>query len=205
MITTVFSVLRINLYWMTWNLYLAFIPLALSLVLFRSQRPHSWFWYLQLLVFIAFLPNAPYLVTDLIHLNDFIHITNSVWIILLIVLPLYLLFIFAGFEAYVLSLINMGDYLQRMGWGRWIFRAELFVNSLCAIGVYLGRFLRFNSWNFITKTNSLANSIIEVLLSFRQLLIIAVIFVVLSGLYWLMKQVSMKIIRQNSIIAATNK
>lgn len=205
MITTVFSVLRINLYWMTWNLYLAFIPLALSLVLFRSQRPRSWFWYLQLLVFIAFLPNAPYLVTDLIHLNDFIHMTNSVWIILLIVFPSYLLFILAGFEAYVLSLINMGDYLQRMGWGKWIFRAELFVNSLCAVGVYLGRFLRFNSWNFITKHNSLANSIIEVLLSFRQLLIIAVIFVVLSGLYWLMKQVNMKLFRQNSIISATNK
>jgi uncharacterized membrane protein len=52
LITTVFHVLQVNLRWMTWNLFLAFIPLALSVWLFRRQRSGSWVWWLGFLSFL---------------------------------------------------------------------------------------------------------------------------------------------------------
>ncbi len=206
MTTRILSALQFNIYWLSWNLYLAFVPLALSILLFRGGQPRSWSWWLIFLMFLAFLPNAPYLLTDTIHLIDLLHMTNSMWIIILILIPVYLLFILAGFEAYVLSLINQGYYLNRMGWGRWIIWAELLTHALCAVGIYLGRFLRFNSWDFINRPHALAFSIIGVLGSKRRLLIIAVSFVVVSGLYWIMKQASLRIIAQmRSLQVATTR
>ena len=46
LIATVIQVLQVNMRWMTWNLFLAFIPLALSVWLFRSKRGGSWVWWL---------------------------------------------------------------------------------------------------------------------------------------------------------------
>lgn len=43
LIATVIQVLQVNIRWMTWNLFLAFIPLALSVWLFRSKRGQSGF------------------------------------------------------------------------------------------------------------------------------------------------------------------
>lgn len=188
----VLSLLRLQTYWLSWNLYLAFVPLVLSVLLFRSRGSRSWLWWLQLLGFFAFLPNAPYLLTDVIHLNVFFQIHNALWLILLVVIPVYLLLIIAGFESYVLSLINLGYYLKRIGRDRWILTAELLTHFLCAIGVYLGRFARLNSWYLITKPQSLLRST-NTLLSFDSLRIIAITFVVLASLYWIMKQVNLKI------------
>ena len=54
LITRVVQVLRINFSWMTWNLFLAFIPLVLSIWLFRTRLRRSWLWWLGFLVFYAF-------------------------------------------------------------------------------------------------------------------------------------------------------
>ncbi len=183
-----------NCRWMSWNLFLAFVPLALSVWLFRRKRGRSLLWWLGLLVFFAFLPNAPYVLTDVIHLIDQIRRINSVWIITLFVIPVYLLFIVSGFEAYVLSLINLGYYLNRLGLGRWILGAELLTHALSAVGIYLGRFLRFNSWDFITAPDALATSVLEDLVGKRPLVINGLTFAVVAGLYWMMKRVSLALI-----------
>ena len=71
--------------WIIWNLFLAFIPLGLSFWLFRWQtKSRSLLWWIGLIVFIAFLPNAPYLLTDIIHLIEAIRAGYSAWIINLI-------------------------------------------------------------------------------------------------------------------------
>lgn len=207
LITTIWHVLRSHIRWMSWNLFLAFVPLALSVWLFRSKRQRSVLWWLVFLVFFAFLPNAPYVLTDVIHLIESIRRTNSVWTITLVVIPMYVLFILAGFEAYVLSLINLGYYLNQLGWGRWILGAELLTHALNAIGVYLGRFQRFNSWDFITQPDTLATSLVEDLMGKLPLVIIAITFVVVAALYWILKQVSLGIIlqRRRALANSTNK
>ena len=264
-ITAAWGVLHSNMPRIAWNLFLAFLPWALSVWLFRERRSrsHLWWialllvamflpkfpsilrhmihflrdertnyvvwtitlvlialdfwlmgqqrsrtlhWWLGFLIFIAFLPNAPYVLTDVIHLIDDIRLNNySVWIITLVLIPQYLLFIGGGFEAYVLSLINLGEYLKRQGWGKCILWVELAIHALSAVGIYLGRFLRFNSWDFVTQPKVLAHSVVDDLADKRPVLVIAITFVVITGLYWLMKQVSLGIIERQARIAAKQR
>ncbi|HEY9606874.1 MAG TPA: DUF1361 domain-containing protein [Allocoleopsis sp.] len=178
--------------WIVWNLFLAFIPLALSVWLFRKQfRSRSIVWWVAFLVFIAFLPNAPYLLTDIIHLIDAIRSDYSAWVITLVILPPHLLAIVAGFEAYVLSLINLGYYLHRQGLSRFILPVELITHVLCAVGVYLGRFPRLNSWDFVTQPDAVAKVTLDNLTSKRPVLVMAITFAIITVLYWVMKQVTL--------------
>ena len=203
LITRVVQVFKINIGWMSWNLFLAFIPLALSLWLFRTQRGRSWVWWLGFLVFYAFLPNAPYLLTDVSHLINDIRTIPSVWIITLILIPLYLLVILAGFEAYVISLINLRHYLRRIGKSQWILWVELITHALCAVGVFWGRFLRFNSWDLITAPDALLTKGADEILGKQPLVIIAITFGILTGLYWIMKRVTLGLVRQRRNRIAT--
>ena len=178
--------------WIVWNLFLAFIPLILSFWLFlRRSNRRSLMWWIAFITFIAFLPNAPYLLTDIIHLIEAIRANYSIWITTLIFIPLHLLAILAGWEAYVVSLINQSHYLKKHGAGKYVFLSELLTHALCAVGIFLGRFRRFNSWDFVTKPDVLFVSTISDLTAKKPLLVIAITFVVLSILYWLTKQITL--------------
>ena len=196
LITTVLQVLQVNMRWMTWNLFLAFIPVALSVWLFRNKRGGSWVWWLGFLSFYAFLPNAPYLLTDVIHLIDDIRRVQSIWMITLVLIPVYFVVIFGGFEAYVISLINLGYYLHRTGKSQWIFPVELITHALSAVGIYWGRFLRFNSWDFITQPDAIITKGVEEILGKQPLIIIAITFVILWGLYCFMKRITLAFVNK---------
>jgi uncharacterized membrane protein len=185
-----------NLDWMSWNLFLALIPLGLSIWLFRRTRPHTVRWWIGALIFIAFLPNAPYILTDVIHLIEDVRRYPSVYLITLVVLPSYLIFFFIGFEAYVLSLINLGHYLSNQGRKHWILPTEFLVHGLSALGIYLGRFQRFNSWDLVTQPHNLASDILHDLAMKRPLVVIAVTFVVIASLYFPMKWISLSFLGQ---------
>jgi uncharacterized membrane protein len=174
---------------MVWNSFLAFIPLVLSFFLFRFSQNRSLFWWVIFLTFIAFLPNAPYVLTDVIHLIDLIRYGFSVWIITLILIPQYTLFILSGFMAYVISVMNLGVYLEKQGLKKYILSSELIIHILSAIGIYLGRFQRFNSWDFVTRPIFLLKSTIEDLANKEPILVIIITTVVIGSLYWLAKQV----------------
>lgn len=181
----------------SWNLFLGLIPLALSYWLFKFAPRRTLLWWITALIFIAFLPNAPYVLTDVIHLVRDIRYHSSIWLITLVLLPQYFLFIFIGVEAYVLSIINLGDYLRRVGWRRYILPTELFIHFLSAIGIYLGRFKRFNSWDIVTNLDSLTNTVLDDLLRKWPLLVILITFAILTTLYWLMKQVTLGVIERS--------
>jgi uncharacterized membrane protein len=239
-----------NVRWMSWNLFLALVPLALSFWLFRKPRSRWLLWctgillgatflpstrhvfsYLKHLVqdvgktyvlgaiaitlalmavdiwvlqqrgvrslrwwggffwFIAFLPNAPYVLTDIIHLIEQIKEGNSVWTVTLALIPQYLLFMLVGFGAYVLSVMNLSYYLKQQGWSKFILATEITIHGLSAIGIYLGRFIRFNTWDIVTNPDALVNTIMNDLIGKRPVLVMVVTFVVIAVLYWVMKQV----------------
>ncbi|HEY9750567.1 MAG TPA: DUF1361 domain-containing protein [Allocoleopsis sp.] len=188
------QVLHRNSHWMAWNLFLALIPLALSVWLFRTGRKPLILWWVGLLVFVAFLPNAPYVLTDIIHLIYDIREGFSEWIVTLVLVPQYILFILAGFGAYVLSLINLGYYLNQRQRHRYVLWVELALHGLSAIGIYLGRFLRFNSWDLVTRLDSIAGTVVDDLAAKRPALVIFVTFVIITGLYWLLKEVILGLI-----------
>ncbi|WP_319423624.1 DUF1361 domain-containing protein [Pleurocapsa sp. FMAR1] len=178
--------------WIVWNLFLAFIPLFLSFWLFlRRTKKRSLLWWIGFVAFICFLPNASYLLTDIIHLIAAIRAGYSIWITTLIFIPLHLLAIALGWEAYVVSLINQGFYLKKQGAGRFIFSSELITHALSAVGIFMGRFLRFNSWDLLTKPHILLASTVDDLTTKKPLLVIAITFIVLTILYWLTKQVTL--------------
>lgn len=178
--------------WIVWNLFLAFIPLILSFWLFlRRSKKRSFLWWVGYIIFITFLPNAPYLLTDIIHLIEAIRAGYSIWITTLIFIPLHFLAILAGWEAYVISLINQSHYLKKHGARKFVFSSELITHALCAVGIFLGRFRRFNSWDLVTKPDVLLVSTISDLSAKKPLLVIAITFVILSILYWLTKQITL--------------
>ena len=181
--------------WIAWNLFLAFIPLALSFWLFRRRKKsRSSLWWLGLIVFIAFLPNAPYLLTDIIHLIEAIRAGYSIWITTLIFIPLHLFAILIGWEAYVISLINQSHYLKQYNAKKFVVFSEIITHVLCAIGIYLGRFIRFNSWDLITQPNIIFISTIDNLTTRKPLLVIFITFIILTVFYWFTKQINLGLV-----------
>lgn len=183
--------------WIIWNLFLAFIPLCLSFFLFRRKNSNrSWIWWIILIIFIAFLPNAPYLLTDIIHLIRATRAGYSVWIITLVFIPLHVFAIIVGFQAYVISLINQGYYLAKQGAKKWIIPSEFLMHFLCAIGVYLGRFERFNSWDLVTQPDVIMFETLNDLTAKKPLLVMIITFVIISLVYLIMKQITLGLILQ---------
>jgi uncharacterized membrane protein len=178
-----------------WNLFLAFIPLVFSILLFKKSQSRSLVWWVGLIIFMAFLPNAPYVLTDTIHLIEIIDRGYSMSIVTLAIIPQYFIFIFAGVEAYVISLMYLHDYLQKQLQPKYIVAIELTIHFLCAIGIYLGRFQRFNSWDFVSQPMFLIKTTIHTLLGGWQIVAIAICFLVLVPLSWIVKQVNLSLLR----------
>jgi uncharacterized membrane protein len=178
---------------MAWNSFLAFIPLVLSLWLFRGRGRRSPLWWAMAGVWLAFLPNAPYILTDIIHLVHDVRRIHSIWIITLIVVPQYFLFMAFGLQAYSISVMNLGHYLQRQGLGRWICPAEVVIHGLCAVGIYLGRFPRFNSWDLVLAPHSVVLGLVHSMTQPRSLGIMVVTFTVLALVYSLTKALNLAI------------
>ena len=144
------ALVRSNRFWMTWNLLLAAVPALLALVLFARAHRRTAGWWVGVVVFTLFLPNAPYVVTDLIHLRGDAAQVGSDGVVVAGVLPLYGAFITTGLLFYVLctELIVREVRTVRPQAARW--QVEAGTHLMCAIGIMLGRVARLNSWDTVT-------------------------------------------------------
>lgn len=175
-----------------WLIVVLIVTAILGTLGLQRQTPKPWLWWLGFVTFIVFLPNAPYVLTDIIHL---IQATSSgkipTWVVALVFIPMHLAAILIGFEAYVLSLLNLAYYLKQHGAKTWILPTELVIHGLCALGIYLGRFNRLNSWELVTAPGSVLLETLDTLTSKRPLAVIMVTFIILTGFYWIMKQITL--------------
>jgi uncharacterized membrane protein len=145
--------------WMAWNLVLAVVPLALAAALFRPRVRRTGLWWAGVVTFVAFLPNAAYVITDVVHLFDDIRGTSSDLVLLGIHLPLYLVFFTVGFGSYVAALELTRRYTRAEAPGaRWSV-VELGLHVLCAAGIYLGRVVRLNSWEILTRPRAVITGV----------------------------------------------
>jgi uncharacterized membrane protein len=133
---------------LVWNLFLAWIPVALALWLEERDRRRpgkDWRFWSAAFAWLMFFPNAPYILTDLRHLKL---ATKLQWWTDLIII---LLFALTGLVLAFLSLHRMHALVsRRRGWlVGWAF--VLAVAFLTGFGVYLGRFERWNSWDVIVR------------------------------------------------------
>jgi len=181
--------------WIIWNLFLAFIPFALSFWLYRRRSTsRTLLWWVAFAVFFAFLPNAPYLLTDIIHLIRATRSGYSALVLTLIFIPLHLFAILSGFEMYVISLLNQGHYLKRIGLEKYIIGSEIATHALCAVGVYMGRFRRFNSWDLVSDPANVLLITLDDLTHKRPAIVIVISFIGLTVLYWIAKQITLGLV-----------
>jgi uncharacterized membrane protein len=169
-----------NVGWMGWNLVLALIPLGLARFLFGHRPRPVWLLWAGGAVFVAFLPNAPYVLTDVLHLPvELSAMENRPWLAAAL-LAQYGCLVGAGFVAYVLSLVRLERWLAGRGVSRRaVLGIDLSLHALCAVGILLGRVFRFNSWDLVTDPRGLAGTL--TMPAPRTVAVLVVLFVVLAG------------------------
>jgi uncharacterized membrane protein len=145
-----------------WNLFLAWIPYGMSLLAaaLRTTGPKVWPVLLILgLGWLAFFPNAPYLVTDFYHLGW--RPPVPFWYDI----GLITVFAFTGCFLAIASLRAMHNLVEQyLGkFVGWVF--TLFALAMGALGVYLGRFGRWNSWDLLVHPRTLLSELATQLLN----------------------------------------
>ncbi len=132
---------------------LAMVPLAIAALLFRRSGKRGPIWWAGVVLFVLFLPNAAYPLTDILHFVAKVRQRPYLpsWAISLIVMPQYFLYIGASFLAYAVSLRLCGQYLRRTGFAKLVVPVELLLHASTAVGVYLGRAIRMDSWDALTN------------------------------------------------------
>ncbi len=139
---------------LVWNLFLAIIPFAITTYLVSQPQLSRLRLTLWFCIWLLFLPNAPYIVTDLMHLQWDNH--GYLWLDVLVVTS----FAWNGLILCFMSLLDMHDLLRKRSSERLAFWSIIIVLFLCGFGIYLGRFLRWNSWDIIQHPDLLIKDIV---------------------------------------------
>lgn len=148
-----------------WNLFLAWVPwvVARSLPVGPGRLRAVTFWGL-LAVWLPFFPNAPYLLTDLVHLKA--RAPVPLWFDVLFLAS----FAWAGCVLGWDSLRRVHAALDARVGPRAANLVVLTSVLLCGVGVFLGRFERLNSWDVVTDPAQVALTTADALLEPRALL-----------------------------------
>ena len=185
-VAVIFDLVRVdlwgttNLLYLIWNLFLAWIPYIISSCFIQKNTPVNHFISFFIL-WLLFFPNAPYLVTDVLH------IVSSPPQLLWYDSLLFFFFGWIGLLLGMLSLLHIHQYLK-VHFSYSI--SELIIFSICFIssfGVYLGRFERWNSWDIFVSPFDLMNRSINISTNLAHtgtpLLFIAVFTVFMYSVY----------------------
>jgi uncharacterized membrane protein len=163
---------------MLWNLFLAAVPAALALVLFTRPGRRGVVWWVGLGGWVLFLPNAPYLVTDVVHMvHDIQHAHSDAWAYL--VITTYGALFALGLASYAFSLQLFRRHLRRTVRAGLIAPIVILVHALCVIAMYLGRYIRLNSWDAVLAPQQVAGSVLRVP-GPLTVVVLAVMFVVVG-------------------------
>jgi uncharacterized membrane protein len=138
-----------------WNLFLAFIPYWITGWMTKNALipKNKIKLFIALTAWILFIPNSFYIITDLFHLT---HIGSAPkWFDLLLIFS----FAWNGILCGIISLRRVEIILASMWAGNFSFILVAVVMWMSALGIYIGRFWRYNSWDIITNPFSLAGDI----------------------------------------------
>jgi uncharacterized membrane protein len=134
---------------LVWNLFLAVIPaVAAALVVTTRATAARLFW---AFLWLLFLPNAPYIVTDFVHLTPRAPI--PLWYDVALLLSCAGTGLLLGYSSVAdVQAAATERFGAAAGWG-----TAIVALLLSGFGVYLGRFLRWNSWDPIANPSELLN------------------------------------------------
>ncbi len=142
---------------LVWNLILAWVPYLCSVTAFALFQKDANRWsrlILPGLLWLAFFPNAPYMVTDFLHLQPRPYI--PLWYDILLLAT----FAWTGFFLAIASLRTMQFFVKRYLGSvvSWIFAITAL--GLSSLGIYLGRFERWNSWDLLLQPGAVINDVL---------------------------------------------
>ena len=164
-----------------WNTVLALIPLLIAQRL--SHRDHFDLKAVILFfIWLIFFPNAPYLVTDLIHFKpvpyfskwaDILLVTSASW---------------NGVLLGVISMLKVENFLGRFFRKSVVYGFTFVAIFLCGYGIYLGRFLRYNSWDILLRPVALSADLLDTIFLPHQharTWLFTILFSVMYGIFYL--------------------
>jgi uncharacterized membrane protein len=135
-------------WYLAWNLSLGWLPLLFVLALLRVIRTRGWTSWpgiVLTLLWVAFLPNSFYMVSDFIHLQDYSRV-NFVFDAVM-----FSSFVFTGlligYTSLYLVHVELTHRLKRATAWAWIG----VILAMCSFAIYLGRDLRMSSWDILTN------------------------------------------------------
>lgn len=147
---------KVTYIFLAWNLFLAVIPFFLSLLIhtFVSAGAKRWVVFLASFIWLLFFPNALYIITDFVHLKSRHGI--PLWYDSLLIFSFAWNGALCGFFSLRILHTEFESMVGRaFGWGFAAF--ALLVGSF---GIYIGRFLRWNSWDIVNNPLPLVSDII---------------------------------------------
>ena len=144
-----------SFFFLNWNLFLAFVPWALTTISFiRPKIQSSFISIVILLVFwLMFFPNAPYIITDLFHLR--VIKSMPIWYDTLMILS----YAWTGMLFGFLSLLDIEEILKRKLPRALVACISVFLLFVGSFGIYIGRYLRWNTWDLFTRTSEVLTDI----------------------------------------------
>jgi uncharacterized membrane protein len=174
--------------YLSWNLLLAWLPLIFAFKLVEVLRRKLWSSWEAIgfsLLWLLFLPNSFYMISDFIHLSEIPRVD------LLFDVVMFTSFIYTGvmlgFSSLYLVHMEFRRRFSRRSAAAWIVSTTF----LCSIGIYIGRDLRWNSWDILTNPGGLLFDVSDRLFrpsDFPQMIVTIVSFTVLLtsmyGLLW---------------------
>jgi len=173
-------------YWfLLWNLLLAWLPLVFAVLLVRGLRIRRWLSWQNILytfLWVGFLPNSFYVVSDLIH----VHPTGEINILYDVVL--YVTFIFNAYLFGFLSLyIIHRELLRRLSYRR-AHVMVILITFASSFAVYLGRYLYWNSWDLLVHPFGILFDITDRIINpaaYPQTFVTTFsFFLLISSMYW---------------------
>ena len=138
-----------------WNLILAIIPYLITKVILSSKRIRSnvFLLFIAISLWLVTFPNAPYIITDLLHIKGGSSMPG--WFDLILVLSYAWTALLIG----IISLNNIENILRSHFKNVMVNILVFSFLVLTSFGVYIGRYLRWNSWDIIRYPYQLINDI----------------------------------------------
>jgi len=147
-----------NFRWMSFNVFLAVLPVFAGLAMYKSKSGLARF--LFFILWLLFIPNTIYLLTDPVNLLRDFKIFHGVYLIIDILL--YVILLPIGVVTYILSIHYFEKLLTKLGQRSTTFPV-IVLNLLIGLGIVLGRVPRLNSWEAITNMEHVAMHILMIL------------------------------------------
>ncbi len=173
--------------YMIWNLFLAWLPFLFSLRLLyvlRHKLWSSWEGLATSVLWLVFLPNSFYMISDFIHIKEFVR-HDVVFDIVMFTSFIYT-GVLLGFSSLYMVHLQLRRRLDAQAAAAWITVTLL----LCSVAIYLGRDLRWNSWDVLTNPGGLLFDVADRLIhpaAYPQMFVaITSFFVLLSSMYYLL-------------------